>query len=657
MRRTARVARLAAVVFLLASLAPGRAAAQIAPAQAKPEFVDHLLRFVEAAAGTYGDEAAPLEAHVQGMRQALARWDRELAVAEADVERMSRAGNATRAAFGRALAIQLLDRGRLGDAEQELTAALRLDRPHADVWHLLGLMRSRLGRPDAAVDALEEAATLDPASPVTWYLLTEESRRAGDTRTLARARETFRRSAGAQLARHAPGDEASAAPFLDWGLITEPPDARPYFVPAAYADGLARLRQGEYAGAVASFEAAVAADPLTTAGDAGSRDRLAAAGAALRRGDLPAALERLQALTADEPGNAEAHRILGNALRAAGRHEDSFAALSTAVGLQPWNDRARVALADVLIAGGRTAEAAQALRETVAVAPDAGLAYLRLGEVSSTLRDYESARQAFEGAIRVHPLVGTDTLYRRLAGLPRAREADDARAVEQQRQRVTLDLNNAAARLALGAALLDAGDNEGARIELLAALLVEPGHVEANATLALASLRLDDHDGAIAAARRALAGNASHATAQYVLATALARQGNADEAQAAFARYRQMLDDAQVARQRDLELDILLRDAREHATRGVIDEAVASLRAGMALRPEDPALHVSAGLLLLNGQRPDEAVAELEAALALGAGAEVHQHLAAAYDALGRPEDARRHQQLYERSLTRAPRP
>jgi predicted Zn-dependent protease len=142
-----------------------------------------------------------------------------------------------------------------------------------------------------------------------------------------------------------------------------------------------------------------------------------------------------------------------------------------------------------------------------------------------------------------------------------------------------------------------------------------------------------------------------------VLATALARRGSSDEAAIAFARYRQMLDDAQVARRRDFELDRLLQDAREHATRGAIDDAVASLRAGMALRPEDPTLHVSVGLLLLNGQRPEEAVPELEAALALGAGPEVHQHLAAAYDALGRPEDARRHQALYERSLTRAPRP
>jgi Flp pilus assembly protein TadD len=67
-------------------------------------------------------------------------------------------------------------------------------------------------------------------------------------------------------------------------------------------------------------------------------------------------------------------------------------------------------------------------------------------------------------------------------------------------------------------------------------------------------------------------------------------------------------------------------------------------------------LHLSTGLLLLNGQRPQEAIAELEEALALGAEPAVHQHLAAAYDALGRPDDARRHQALFERSLVAAPR-
>jgi tetratricopeptide (TPR) repeat protein len=244
-----------------------------------------------------------------------------------------------------------------------------------------------------------------------------------------------------------------------------------------------------------------------------------------------------------------------------------------------------------------------------------------------------------------------------LAELPRAADTDDEAAVETQRRRVALDLNNVGARVALGTASLELGDNAGAVMELLAALLIDPGHVEANAALAQASLRLDDHAGAVVAARRALEGHPNHPGAQYVLATALTRQGNAEEAALAFERYRRMLDDAQVARRRDFELDRLLVDAREHATRGAIDDAVASLRAGMALRPEDPALPLSVGLLLLNGQRPQEAIAALEAALALGAGPEAHQHLAAAYDALGRPEDARRHQETFERSLVRAPRP
>jgi tetratricopeptide (TPR) repeat protein len=644
------------VLLLAWPLAPGRAAAQVGSTQAKPEFVEHLLRFVEAAAGTYGDEAAPLEAHLEGMRQALARWDRELAIAEADVAGLSGAGTVARAAFGRALSIQLLDRGRLADAERALAEALRLDRPHADVWQLLGAMRSRLGRADAAIDALEEAARLEPGAPTTWYLLAEQSRRAGDTKTLARARESFERTAREQLARQTSSGEAPAAPFLDWGLLQEPVDARPYFLPAAYADGLALLRQGEHAGALASFEAAVAADPLVAVGDA-TRDRLAVAGSALRRGDLPAALRELEALVADEPGAAEAYRIMGNAFRAAGRHAESLAALETAVRLQPASDRARVARAEVLQAGGRTREAAEALRETIALAPAAGLAHYRLGEASTRLRTYESARAAFAGAIAVRPLVGTDTIHRAMAELPRAADTDDEAAVETQRRRVALDLNNVGARVALGTASLELGDNAGAVMELLAALLIDPGHVEANAALAQASLRLDDHAGAVVAARRALEGHPNHPGAQYVLATALTRQGNAEEAALAFERYRRMLDDAQVARRRDFELDRLLVDAREHATRGAIDEAVASLRAGMALRPEDPALPLSVGLLLLNGQRPQEAIAALEAALALGAGPEAHQHLAAAYDPLGRPEDARRHQETFERSLVRAPRP
>ena len=643
-----------AIVLLLASpLGLGHAKAQGAGTQgARPALVDHLLGLAEAASGVYGDEGARLEAHLRGMQGALARWDRELATAEVNLARQARGPDAARAAVARALAIRFLDHGRLEDAERELASALDLDRRRADVWQLLGVVRSRLGRPAQAAEALAEATRLEPGDPIAWYLLADQSRHAGDPGEMTRARDAFQRTTRERLRRQ--GSVGHGAPFLEWGLLQEPSGARPYFLPAAYAAGLTLLRQGRYTDALTSFQAAVAVDPLVASAGA-SRDRLARAGAALRQGDLPEALGLLQALVSDVPDFAEAHRIMGNAFRAAGRHAESVAALETAVELQPANERARVALADVLAAGGRTTEAVQALRGTIALLPASGLAHSRLAELSSTVRDYVSARGALESAIDIRPLVGAGALYRALSELPRAREADGETAIEHQRRRVALDLNDTGARVALGTACLDADDNDCAVVELLAALLIEPGHVAANAALAQASLRLGDQDGAVAAARRALAGDADDPEAQYVLATALARLGDTDQSSTAFERYRRMLDEAQADRRRDFDLGLLLEEAREHASRGAIDEAVTSLRAGMELRPKDPALRVSIGLLLLSGQQPLAAVAELEQALALGAGPEIHQHLAAAYDALNRREDARRHQELYERSLRSDP--
>src|SRR4030095_4510274 len=98
-------------------------------------------------------------------------------------------------------------------------------------------------------------------------------------------------------------------------------------------------------------------------------DSLAAGSAALRDGDLSAALKYLRAAIAANPDRSEAHRILGTAFRFDEQCEQSIEHYNAAVRARPMDERARLALADVLIAVERFADAEEVLKEAIRVIP------------------------------------------------------------------------------------------------------------------------------------------------------------------------------------------------------------------------------------------------------------------------------------------------
>jgi tetratricopeptide (TPR) repeat protein len=128
-----------------------------------------------------------------------------------------------------------------------------------------------------------------------------------------------------------------------------------------------------------------------------------------------------------------------------------------------------------------------------------------------------------------------------------------------------------------------------------------------------------------------------------------------DEGKRELERYRQMRAEAEIERRREFEVTALLRAVTQSMGRGDYEDAAARLRDAIGLKPGDPALHVSLGLVLGNAGRLPDAIEAFERALKLGADLEVHRHLFNAYTALGRPGDAQRHRELYEKPRTEGP--
>lgn len=128
------------------------------------------------------------------------------------------------------------------------------------------------------------------------------------------------------------------------------------------ADAL--LRSGDFPGAAAAFEAALADEPT-------NRMALLRAGLAhLRHGALPQAVERLAAAVAADPQRAEARYLLGDALALSGRPVEAAAEYRQLTRLQPRRFEAWMNLATALADAGQRAEAREALSRARTLAAD-----------------------------------------------------------------------------------------------------------------------------------------------------------------------------------------------------------------------------------------------------------------------------------------------
>jgi tetratricopeptide (TPR) repeat protein len=612
----------------------------------KAQFATSLMQFEGALTGTYGDEGVLVRSSLQGMQQALAQWDGSISAYEAQVTAEMRDAAPGRAAdTHRTLGILYLDRGRVADAARELAAAVELDPARADVWFLLGVIEGQRNQPSEAVRALRSSLRLDATKPITSYLLTSQLLKIGELEGATRARQGFLDVRRTTLARPPPARPV-AAPFVQWGLLPATTDAAPRFAPARYAEGFELVKQGRYKEATTRFEETAATDPLT-ADVATVPARMSQGIAAFKQGRLPAALAHLQATIITAPNNGEAHRILGTIYWANGQPAEAVAQLETVIRLNPRDERARLALADALVAQGRFADAERTLQAAIRAIPGSGQAHYQLGKVSEAMDKPSDALRALEAAVKLTPVTGTDALYQAIGAMHSIDRHFEA-VIAAHTERVDLSPNNADAHIALGEAYLKVDRGSEAQVEFLAALMIDPRRTDAYAPLGRAYLRMGDYADAEVAARRAVELDPTQVEARYTLATSLVRLGRTDDGTRELERYRQMQADAEASQRREYEVAALMRAVAQSIGRRAYEEAAARLRDIIRLKPTDPGLYDSLGLVLGNAGRLADAIEAFERALTLNGDPEVHRHLANAYTASGRPGDAQRHREQYD---------
>jgi tetratricopeptide (TPR) repeat protein len=269
-------------------------------------------------------------------------------------------------------ALQAFEADRIDDAQQRLEALLRELPDHALGWQLLGVILSRSGPPEAALEALQRAVALAPkdgqaAENLGKFLL---SRKAWSeaAEQLARAQaiagprpDLAEKQAVAFLALRRFGEAADA---LAVARRLKPADAA---LARRHLGALRDARRFEEAADLARSWIDRVPDDLEVLGPWVEIER--------GLGRPEAALELAQRMIAQAPDRAASHAALAVALADLERWDEAADACLQALALEPENGSAASILCGIEIHRGHADAAERAGRAAIARAPDNAVAH------------------------------------------------------------------------------------------------------------------------------------------------------------------------------------------------------------------------------------------------------------------------------------------
>ena len=655
----------ALVALLLLAISTAAAGSQIAPSctgractasldqpwagageiyQRKQEFVAALRQLSIALAGRFGDEGRTLRSDIDALEVALDRWDQAIIAFEAALQKR---GYDTEAHI--ALGTVYLDRYRTEDALRSFEAATRLDSRRADVYQFMAMAHGLANRPSEAVRALTRAADIQPDNAVVRYEIARYAMEAGASPPSSAIFSSFQNAAGKQLAQSRP-----EPPFTRPGLLRQVAGVAPIFPPAPYVQAFELLMKGRFEQAIAECRRALAGEPLLDV--SGDDDPLAAAGAALRRGDLSGALKPLRAAVQANPARSEAHRMLGVVSRLDEQFEQSVEAYTAAIRGRPADERSRMGLADVLVDMERFTEAEKVLQDTIDAVPGTVQAHYRLGRLYQSQGKYPEALKELEYAAQFTPLAGQDPLHE-MAALIYASQADFAHATEALRKQVAVNPNNADAHRRLGDTYVRQERTMEAQAEFTAALLIDRRSVLSHIGISQIHFRAANYEAAARAAKSALELDPAQKEARYVLAMSLMRLGQADEGNRELEEFQRLQAEAAADTQRKYETDGLTRQIDVARGAGDYQSAIPLMRRLIELQPDVASHYAALGATLAKANQTTEAIQAFEMALERqSSDINVHRQLAEAYLAAGQLEASRREADRYRELIETAKR-
>ena len=259
-------------------------------------------------------------------------------------------------------------------------AALTLAAPDCAAAHLeLGCLLARKGEVFAAIDALRQAVTLDPASPRGWNELANQLTLVGDASSAEAAFARYLRCAvhhpDVQQAGQAlvAGNLPGAAAYLTAHLEAVPTDLAALRMLAEV-----ECRRKRYAVAASLLRRVLAVAP----GFAAARYSLALT--LVRQHLVIEALPEIEHAASAQPHDPNILALLADCLAALGRFDDALALYAGLVSHAPGVPHLLVVQAHLLRAVGRADQAKSAYRRALAISPATSASWWGLANLKTS---------------------------------------------------------------------------------------------------------------------------------------------------------------------------------------------------------------------------------------------------------------------------------
>ncbi len=343
------------------------------------------------------------------------------------------------------MAREHFEAGRLPQADQLCRQIVQADAGHFGAWHLLGLIASRAGRNDQAIDDFKAALRLNPDFAEAHTDLAIE---LAIRQKLAEAVDSFR-----QALR-----------------------VKPEYVRAHFGLGIALQYQGKLDEAAANFQRAAQLQP----DHAQAHCHLGYA--LLHQGQPAVAVDSLKQALRIKADYPEALHSLGTALMSLGRLEEAVNHFQQALRIRPNYSAALLELGNAFKVQERLEEAATTFRQAVRVKPDHAEAYNNLGNALRELGQFEEADACLRQALRLKPDYAEAAYNLGVALWSQGRLEE---AVLSYRQALRLKPDYAAAHSNLGNCLTSQGQLDDAIAAFRNALELNPADVNAHSNLLL----------------------------------------------------------------------------------------------------------------------------------------------------------------------------
>lgn len=592
--------------------------------------------------GAYGDEGPRVAAALDELQQGLAEWDRALEDASEILKKRTAAASPEQAAdLHVAMGTMYFRRRRLAEALMEFDAASRATPGQARPVMLRAIALDALGRSDEAAAAFRQAWQLDPADPARAYLaLSRSARIAGaDATGLAPARDALLTASRSAITR---GSRRQSAAFPD--LLATGDNRAPVLPLARYADGFALIVAGQHATAITRLREAAAKDPLIV--DPAYRTTHMRAGtAALRSGDLPAALTAFRAAATAAPASSEARRMLGIVLDLSGKPAESILQFQAALRIRPDDERSWIALARVR---GDAGEAAQATTTEAAIKAIPASARLRWGLASLYLKlDRKwDALQQYEAVSRLTVLGGAAAVQERIGNLASVRQ-DLAGSIAAQERRIRLKEDDVNAHRELADLYLKQGNHGDAFREAAIAVWLDPRDALSLVSLSQSHMAEGRESDALEALRQAVAIAPDLREARHAFGQLLMRVGQRDEGRQQLVEYQRLREAASAQDRRIDEVEEMKAKAADEMRLGKPRQAADLWKRVIESEPDVARNHQELAEALAKAGDLPQSLAAFATAAELDGVAAVHLRIASVLDRLGRTRESALARQTY----------